>query len=513
MKLLFTLVFVCLIFSNTLVAQIIEQPFEVDNNNFTFFDMAVKGDQVYMIGSHGQFTKVISIYQYRESNWEEISNVVFENGINRRITTEPKNDREPQNNPRIYIDENNDLWVTGSAVYHRKNKVWYSYKPPRKTDGFDSLFYAQFHELYFLKNKSPLISSLITTLGPKYNGFRIGFFEMFTLLNDTLRHTNFEQNVYNVKASSQFMADESKMTVIDDTIVVYKPNGTIFFVNPDSTIDSTEFPGNRGNLTSNLQIRQILPIGDSKLIILTDLSTDAVPASPACCSGIFILENRNKWTVFNEQNGLWRNIRNNYYSPRSIIPNPNGGHIVAMYANNPVGLYGQLFNLNISNMLTLIPLDNKLTNARIFPRRNFVNGVSKVMFSKIIQAISTNDYGIAIPKQEIYKIRLDGSGNLWCMLDDFIMQIPAFIPTSVSDENTSNVQLLVSPNPANNTISLSSVPPSCDKIEIVSVHGQIVQTVFSGYGNINIQSLPSGVYLLKMHTKSGIQTTTFVKEF
>jgi|GEM_PF-6289971 len=513
MKLLFTIVLVCILSILTVYAQTIDIPFEIENNNFTFFDLAVKGDQVYMIGSHGQFTQVISIYQYKESRWEEISNVVFENGINRKIATKPKTDRDPQNNPKIYIDENNDLWVTGNAVYHRKNNVWYSYKPPIKTDGFDSLYYYQFHELYFLLNKSPIISSLITTLGPKYNGFRNSYFEMFTLENDSLRHINFEQNVYNVKASSQFMADESKMTVIGDTIVVYKPNGTIFFVNPDSTVDSTEFPGNRGNIASNLQIRQILPIGNSKLIILTDLSTHVVPTSPDCCSGIFILENRNKWTVFNEQNGLLRNIRNNYYSPRSIIPNPKGGYIVAMYANNPVGLYGQLFNLSISNMLTHIPLDNKLTNARIFPRRNFVNGVSKDMFSKIIQAISTNDYGIAIPKQEIYKIRLDWSGNLWCMLDDFIMQIPAFIPTSVSEENSSNISLLVSPNPANNTVSLSSVPSSCEKIEIVSVHGQIMQTITSGYLNINIQSLPTGVYLLKLKTKSGIQTTTFVKEF
>jgi hypothetical protein len=513
MKLLLTLIVIGLLSYLSISAQTIENPFEVENRNFAFLDMAVKGDQIYMIAIYGQSPDVICVFQFKESRWEEISNVVFDNGINRRLTAKTKTTFEPQSNPKLYIDENNDLWVTGSAVYQRKNNIWYMYRPPIKTVDFDSLFHSQFHELYFLKSKSPIVSSLITTLGFKYNGYRIGFFEMFTLFDDTLRHTNFEKNVSNVKHSTESFVDESKMTVIGDTIVVYKPNGTIFFVNPDGTIDSTEFPGNRGNLTSNLQIRQILPVGNSKLIILTDLSTHAVPASPDCCSGIFVLENRNKWTVFNEQNGLWRNIRNNYYSPRSIIPNPKGGYIVAMYANNPVGFYGQLFNLSESNMLTHIPLDNKLTNARIFPRRNFVNGVSKEMFSKIIQAISTNDYGIAIPKQEIYKIRLDGNGNLWCILDDFIMQIPAFIPTSVAEENSTNYSLLVSPNPATQSISLKSIPNSCEKIEIVSVHGQIMQTVTSNYHNINIQTLPSGVYLLKLHTKSGIQTTTFVKEF
>jgi hypothetical protein len=158
-------------------------------------------------------------------------------------------------------------------------------------------------------------------------------------------------------------------------------------------------------------------------------------------------------------------------------------------------------------------LENLLINAKIFPRRRFNKGITQEMFTKIFTAIRTDTVSEPIPYTEILKIRLDGRGNLWWMMKDCIVMIPAFIPTSVSEKNTSNVQLLVSPNPANNTISLSSVPPSCDKIEIVSVHGQIVQTVFSGFENINIQSLPSGVYLLKMHTKSGIQTTTFVKEF
>lgn len=511
MKIFYSLIFICCLASNVLTAQTFEQPFEIENKNFTFFDIAVKGDQVYMIGSHGQFTQDISIYQYKASRWEEISNVVFENGINRKIATKPKTDRDPQNNPKIYIDENNDLWVTGNAVYHRKNNVWKSYRPPIKTNDFDSLYYYQFHELYFLLNKSPIISALITTLGPKYNGFRIGFFEIFTLRNDSLYHTNFEKNVNNVKASSQFMADESKMTVIGDTIVVYKADGTIFFVNPDGSIDSTKFPGNKLQLSSNLEIRQILPVGPSKLIILTDKSKNSIQGNQDCCSGMFVLENRKDWTVIDERYGLYKNIRNNLYSGRSIIPTSDGGHLVALFPNNPVGLFSQVYSFNEDFVVTHIPFNNSMSNAVVYPRRNYIQGISQENYSNILEAMRTNDMSANIANAEILKIRLDGFGNLWCMMEDFILQIPAFIPTSVDETTNSKGNITVNPNPAKEKLFLTSIPIDCEKLEIISIHGQTVKIVSSDFQNIDIQTLPSGVYMLKAYSKTRFQTTTFMK--
>lgn len=496
-----------------LFGQRIENPFEVENSNFLFYDMAVKDDQVYMIGSYGNSPEVISIFQIKESRWEEISNIVFDNGINSRIATKPKSERDPQNNPKIYIDENNDLWITGSAVYHRKNNIWKSYNPPIKSIYFDSLLSYQFHEIYFLKDKTPIVSSLINTKGSINNPPRANIFEIFSLTDDSLKHTNFDKKVRKVKSSSTFFNDESKMSVIGDTIIVYNPNGTIFFVNPDSTIDSIVFPEIRGLKSSNLEIRQILPISDSKIAILTDLSTNSIQNSPDCCSGVSIIENRNKWTIIDENKGLPLNFGYRFYAGRSIIKAPNGQLIVTLYPNNTIGFFSQLYSMNNDYTIKHISLENLIDNAIVFPRRNHKNGLTKEDIMKILEAIKTNDNFLTVPKSEIVKIRFDSKGNLWCMLNDFIFLIPSFIPTSVGDENSTNSSLLVVPNPATQSISLKSIPSSCEKIEIVSVHGQIVQTVLSGYYNINIQSLPTGVYLLKIHSKSGILTTTFIKEF
>jgi len=508
------ILFLFLLFSLVSVnSQTFENPFEIENSNFTFYDMAVKGDQVLVIGSYGNTPEVISIFQYKESRWEEISNVVFENGINRRLATKSKSNRDPQNNPKIYIDDNSNIWVTGSAVYHRKNGIWHSYKPPVKSVNFDSLFSHQFHELYFMIDNTPVVSSLVSTRGTILVPPRNNLFEIFTLEKDTLRHTSFDKKIPNVKTSTAYFVDESKMIVIGDTLVVYRPNGTIFFVNPDSTIDSVEFPRNRGLKSSNLEIRQIFPIEDSKLVILTDLSTNSIPNSPVCCSGVYVLENRKKWIVIDDNSGLPLNFSYQHYSGRTMLKAPNGELILSLYPNNTIGFFSQLYTISSDYKIKHISLENKMNNAIIFPRRNYFNGLSKDDFNKIIEAIRTNDNFLKVPKSEIVKIRIDLLGNLWCMFEDFILNIPAFIPTSVVEETHTNTPFLVIPNPSKQTISLKSNSITFDKVEIVSVHGQILQTVFSDFSFINIQSLPCGVYLLKIHTKSGIQTTTFIKEF
>lgn len=516
MKLLFTLVFVCLISSNTLVAQIIENPFEKDNTeNFLFYDFDVFDHKITLIGTDEQQgsidMKYIRVFSLENSLWKELKNtLVFESKL--IFISTGLSWFSPISNPKIRYDNLGNLWLSGNSLFKRINENWVSYNAPKKLDGYDSTISQVIHEIYFDKQNVPSVSSLITTKGPDFTGLNIGVFEIFKLDNDTLRHTRINDKIAMIKTSYTHLVDESKMTIVNDTMVVYKSNGMFYFVNTDFSYDSIAFAGYNGKTSSNLEIRQIQPDGGlDKLWILADKSPTI--SSELCCSGIYLLENKKQWTILNESNGMPKNTDGTFYSPRSIIALPNGNHLVAVSPDTNSGKFSRLYTIDASNKLTRISLENLLINAKVFPRRRFSRGITQEMFTKIFTAIRTDTVSEPIPYTEILKIRLDGRGNLWWMMKDCIVMIPAFIPTSVSDENSSNVPLLVSPNPANNTISLSSVPRSCDKIEIVSVHGEIVQTVFSGYGNINIQSLPSGVYLLKMHTKSGIQTTTFVKEF
>jgi len=515
MKLLLTLVLFCLIASNTLTAQIIEQPFEMEGEEFGFYDFNVNNDKIYLIYSNFQLTRQnILILHFQNNLWmPEAAIIKNGNTISNLQTTFTTFGPKLVVNPKIFFDLNGKMWITGNSLYRKlEDGFWKAYNAPRKEVNEDTTVVESYHELFFNRDNEPTVSSLITSNGLKYNGPRVNFFEIFKLENDTLRHTRIDNKIASLKTSSTHLVDESKMTVVNDTMVVYKPNGMFYFVNPDFSYDSVAFAGYDGKTSSNLEIRQIQPDGGlNKLWILADKSTTT--STEQCCSGLYILENKKQWTVLDESNGMPKNTDGTFYSPRSIITLPNGNLLVAVSPENNSGKFSRLYTIDESNKLTRVSLENLLNNARVFPRRRFNRGITQELFTKIFTAIRTDTVTEPIPYTEILKIRLDGSGNLWCMMDDCILQIPAFIPTSVADENSSNVPLLVTPNPAYNSISLSSVPPTCDKIEIVSIHGQIVQTVTSNYHNINIQALSSGVYLVKMYTKSGIQTTTFVKEF
>lgn len=515
MKLLLTLVLVCLIASNALIAQIIEQPFEMEGEEFGFYDFNVHNEKIYLIYGDFQVSRPNILIQHFQNNLWMPEDAIIKNGntISNLLTTLPPFGPKLVVNPKIFFDINGKMWITGNSLYRKlEDGTWKAYNAPRKEVNEDTTVGESYHELFFNRDNEPTVSSLITSNGLKYNGPRVNFFEIFKLENDTLRHTRIDNKIASLKTSSTHLVDESKMTVVNDTIVVYKPNGMFYFVNPDFSYDSTAFAGYDGKTSSNLEIRQIQPDGGlNKLWILADKSPTST--SEQCCSGLYLLENKKQWTLLDESNGMPKNNDGTFYSPRSIITLPNGNHLVAVSPDTNSGKFSMLYTIDESNKLTRVSLENLLNNAKVFPRRRFNRGITQELFTKIFTAIRTDTVTEPIPYTEILKIRLDGKGNLWWMMKDCIVMIPSFIPTSVVEENSSNDSLFVTPNPANTTISLSSVPPSCDKIEIVSIHGQIVQTEISGYENINIQSLPSGVYLLKMYTKHGIQTTTFVKEF
>lgn len=515
MKLLLTYIFVCLLSIIVVKAQTIEMPLESDQEIMMFYDFNVLNDQIYFIYTNASDSRSFIFTQNFKNNlWIPEATIVKNgNAISNLDASRQLFGAELVKNPKIFFDKNGKMWITGNSLYRKlEDGFWKAYNAPRKEVNEDTTIVESYHELFFNKDNEPTASSLITSNGLKYNGPRVNFFEIFKLMNDTLRHTRIDDKIASLKTSSTHLVDESKMTIVDDTMVVYKPNGIFYLVNPDFSYDSIAFAGYDGKTSSNLEIRQIQPDGGlNKLWILVDKSPTT--SSEQCCSGLYLLENKKQWTLFDESIGMPKNMDGTYYSPRSIITLPNGNHLVAVSPDTNSGKFSRLYTIDESKKLTRVSLENLLNNAKVFPRRRFNRGITQELFTKIFTAIRTDTVTEPIPYTEILKIRLDGSGNLWWMMKDCIVMIPSFIPTSVLDENSTNSTILVVPNPAKQSISLNSIPSSCEKIEIVSVHGQIVQTVVSGYHNINIQSLPTGVYLLKIHTKSGIQTTTFVKEF
>ncbi len=77
-----------------------------------------------------------------------------------------------------------------------------------------------------------------------------------------------------------------------------------------------------------------------------------------------------------------------------------------------------------------------------------------------------------------------------------------------------SVNISVTPNPANNFITVSSKNASISNIEMTDINGRVVKTVKTGNvneANINISELSSGVYMLKITSENGVAIKKIMK--
>jgi hypothetical protein len=68
------------------------------------------------------------------------------------------------------------------------------------------------------------------------------------------------------------------------------------------------------------------------------------------------------------------------------------------------------------------------------------------------------------------------------------------------------------PNPTKGVINLKGNFTAINKIEIFSLSGQLILQIKKNLKGINIENLPSGLYLLKIETEKGIVTKKVIKE-
>jgi hypothetical protein len=103
---------------------------------------------------------------------------------------------------------------------------------------------------------------------------------------------------------------------------------------------------------------------------------------------------------------------------------------------------------------------------------------------------------------DIFIMKLDSNGNL--------------TPTTSVNEQTTTSQLSVSPNPlsTSSTITYTLDNPSPVRIELMNTLGQVIEVVFDGYGEsgshripLNVSSLTSGMYYVRLTGETGVQTT------
>lgn len=84
---------------------------------------------------------------------------------------------------------------------------------------------------------------------------------------------------------------------------------------------------------------------------------------------------------------------------------------------------------------------------------------------------------------------------------------------NVNTISSDNSTITTFPNPVSKTFNINS-QHNIKKVQIFTTQGQIIKDVEINdfETSINLSSLPSGIYLVKIHTKNGITTDTFIKK-
>lgn len=89
--------------------------------------------------------------------------------------------------------------------------------------------------------------------------------------------------------------------------------------------------------------------------------------------------------------------------------------------------------------------------------------------------------------------------------DDFSITITK--PLGLNSEN----DFILFPNPSNDYIKLDAVNVDVEKVQILSIQGNIISEYLNDFNTINISDLPTGNYFLRIISKSGNKVGRFIK--
>ena len=112
-----------------------------------------------------------------------------------------------------------------------------------------------------------------------------------------------------------------------------------------------------------------------------------------------------------------------------------------------------------------------------------------------------------------------GTGNGTFQLDCFTDNLNSTIGScaygscniAINEENSEN-KFLFYPNPSSNNLTIETPPQSI--IKISNIEGQLIRTLANSGAktNIDVSTLPCGVYIVEVKTEKGIAVKKFIKE-
>jgi PKD repeat protein len=75
--------------------------------------------------------------------------------------------------------------------------------------------------------------------------------------------------------------------------------------------------------------------------------------------------------------------------------------------------------------------------------------------------------------------------------------------TSTDDLYDSSLEFIISPNPANTSISILTVPFAIEQLSVISIAGQLIFHSESNIVNINVSDFASGIYFVRIQHRKG----------
>ena len=133
-------------------------------------------------------------------------------------------------------------------------------------------------------------------------------------------------------------------------------------------------------------------------------------------------------------------------------------------------------------------------------------------------SIATTSYGEVLVTGFTCSVDFDFKRNCSATYDIFVIKLDTdslYPDTSTIEDTTSSTPLLIAPNPLSpsSTIQFALDNPSHVRIDLLNALGQAFEFLFNGYSDsgthtlpLDISSLTSGVFWVRMTTDTGVQT-------
>ena len=193
--------------------------------------------------------------------------------------------------------------------------------------------------------------------------------------------------------------------------------------------------------------------------------------------------------------------------------------LTALSCNN-----NQLINLDVStntNLEFFVCSDNQLTSLDLSTNTNL--GIFNCSINQLTSLDLRNGNNTIINTSDLF--RINNNPNLTCVsVDNVVFSNNVWIfkdsQTYYSEDCdflgvndiVQNIDFVLYPNPASNTLYIKGNLSELTKVEIYNINSQLQKTVTSKLDQIDINSLESAVYFVKLYSNAGSKAIKLVKK-